>query len=166
MGTVLPRSEAMTNQMTADRLEAGIQEVVARWRSAVRSDERIRSDAALSQRELTDHVPQIIEEICELIRTDQEPSISTTDEARANVYMRIRQGYSGPELVWELSLLRMALLGYLGELQPEEEAGLDLNSYVDLARTINIYIDLELRYAMSVYTDLASGQVRVEDIKS
>src|SRR5262252_9051907 len=128
MGAVLPRREAMTNQAIADRLEAGIQEVVARWRSAVRSDQRIRSDSALSQRELTDHVPQIIEEICDLIRSDQEPSISTTDEARANVYIRIRQGYSGPELVWELSLLRTTLLGYLAELQPETQLGIDLDS--------------------------------------
>jgi len=155
----------MTPSVLADRLESGLQEVLARWRSAVRSDRRIQSDAGLSQKELTDHVPQIVQEICGLIRTGQEPSISTTDEARANVYIRVRQGYSGPELVWELSLLRMALLGYLAEFQRENELGLDLDSYVNLARTINIYVDLELRYAMSVYTDLASGQVKVEDMR-
>ena len=156
----------MTNQAIADRLEAGIQEVVARWRSAVRSDQRIRSDSALSQRELTDHVPQIIEEICDLIRSDQEPSISTTDEARANVYIRIRQGYSGPELVWELSLLRMALLRYLAELQSEAQLDIDLDRYVRLARILNLYIDLELRYAISVYTDIASGEASVEDFQA
>jgi len=156
----------MTNQVIADRLEAGIQEVVARWRSAVRSDQRIRSDSALSQRELTDHVPQIIEEICDLIRSDQEPSISTTDEARANVYIRIRQGYSGPELVWELSLLRMALLGYLAELQSEAQLDINLNRYVRLSGIVNHYIDLELRYAISVYTDIASGEASVEDFRA
>ena len=156
----------MTNQAIADRLEAGIQEVVARWRSAVRSDQRIRSDSALSQRELTDHVPQIIEEICDLIRSDQEPSISTTDEARANVYIRIRQGYSGPELVWELSLLRMALLGYLAELQSEAQLDINLNRYVRLSGIVNHYIDLELRYAISVYTDIASGEASVEDFRA
>jgi len=155
----------MSHAVLADRLEAGIQEVLARWRSAVRSDRRIQSDAGLSQQQLNDHVPQIVQEICELMRTNQEPSISTTDEARANVYIRVRQGYSGPELVWELSLLRMALLGYLADLQREDGRGMDLDSYVGLARIINIYIDLELRYAMSVYSDLASGQVKVEDIK-
>src|SRR5262245_22006440 len=148
----------MTDAVIADRLEAGIQEVLARWRSTVRNDRRIQSDAGLSQQELTDHVPQIVQEICDLIRTNQEPSISTTDEARANVYIRVRQGYGGPELVWEVSLLRMALLGYVADLGLNDETGLDLDSYVGLARTINIYIDLELRYAMSVYTDLASGQ--------
>jgi|SRR5215467_14680477 len=156
----------MTDAVIADRLEAGIQEVLARWRSTVRNDRRIQSDAGLSQQELTDHVPQIVQEICDLIRTNQEPSISTTDEARANVYIRVRQGYSGPELVWELSLLRMGLLNYLADVHPEEGPGLDLESYVRMARTINLYIDLEVRYAMSVYTDLASGHVRVEDIKS
>jgi len=156
----------MTNEVIADRLEAGIQEVVARWLSAVRSDQRIRSDSALSQRELTDHVPQIVEEICELIRSDQEPSISTTDEARANVYIRVRQGYSGPELVWELSFLRMALLGYLAELQSEAQLDIDLGRYVRLSRIVNLYIDLELRYAISVYTDIASGEASVEDFQA
>jgi len=156
----------MSHAVLADRLEAGIQEVLARWRSAVRSDRRIQSDAGLSQQQLNDHVPQIVQEICELMRTNQEPSISTTDEARANVYIRVRQGYSGPELVWELSLLRMALLGYLADLQREDGPGTDLDSYVDLARIINIYIDLELRYAMSVYSDIASGQIKFEDIKT
>ena len=156
----------MTNEAIADRLEAGIQVVLARWRSAVRSDQRIRSDSALSQRELTDHVPQIVEEICELIRSDQEPSISTTDEARANVYIRVRQGYSGPELVWELSLLRMALLRYLSELQSETQLDTDLEGYVRLSRIVNLYIDLELRYAISVYTDIASGEVSVEDFQA
>jgi hypothetical protein len=153
----------MTNDLLADRLEAGTGEVLSRWRGAVRSDQRIRSDSALSQRELTDHVPQIVEEICELMRFDQEPSISTTDEARANVYIRVRQGYSGPELVWELSLLRMTLLGHLAELQPETQLGIDLHSYARLSRIVNLYIDLELRYAISVYTDIASGEVSVED---
>jgi hypothetical protein len=156
----------MTNQVIADRLEAGIQEVVARWRGAVRSDQRIRSDSALSQRELTDHVPQIVEEICDLIRSDQEPSISTTDEARANVYIRVRQGYSGPELVWELSLLRMALLRYLAELQSDAQLDIDLGLYVRLSRIVNLYIDLELRYAISVYTDIASGAASVEDFQA
>jgi len=156
----------MTNQVIADRLEAGIQEVVERWRSAVRSDQRIRSDSALSQRELTDHVPQIVEEICELIRSDQDPSISTTDEARANVYIRVRQGYRGPELVWELSLLRMALLGYLAELQSEAQLDINLNRYVRLSGIVNHYIDLELRYAISVYTDIASGEASVEDFRA
>lgn len=156
----------MTNELIADRLEAEIQEVVARWRSAVRSDQRIRSDSALSQRELTDHVPQIVEEICDLIRSDQDPSISTTDEARANVYIRVRQGYSGPDLVWELSLLRMALLRYLAELQLETQLGIDLDRYVRLSSIVNLYLDLELRYAISVYTDIASGEASVEDFRA
>ena len=59
----------------------------------------------------------------------------------------------------------MALLGHLAGLDPEDEPGIDLGAYVHLSRIVNLYIDLELRYAMSVYTDLASGQVTVEDIQ-
>jgi len=153
----------MTEYAIVDRVEADIEELMRRWRSDVRGDHRIVSDDSLSQKELTDHIPQVIQQMCELMRLGQAPQISTTDEARANVYVRVRQGYSGPDLVWELSLLRMVLLDYLAGLQSVTELGMNLTSYAHLTRIINLYIDLELRYAISVYVDLAAGQVTPRD---
>jgi hypothetical protein len=48
-----------------------------------------------------------LEEVCELIRKGETPGVRNSLEARANVYVRFHQGYTGRDLVSELSLLRM-----------------------------------------------------------
>jgi hypothetical protein len=147
------------NVLIANRIEGDAEQLLMkRWLTAVRHDERIRSDAALSLKELTDHVPQIIEEICELIRLGEEPSVSTINEARASVYMRINQGYTGPDLVAELSLLRKILLSHVAEVGSEEQFKMDLRMYANIGGLINSYLDLELRYAIAVFSDLASDK--------
>jgi hypothetical protein len=151
------------NVLIANRIEGDAEHLLMdRWLTAVRDDERIRSDAALSLQELTDHVPQIIEEICELIRLGEEPSVSNINEARASVYMRIHQGYSGPDLVEELSLLRKILLSHVAEVGSEEQFNLDLRMYANIGALINSYLDLELRYAIAVFSDLARGKRSVQ----
>src|SRR5215813_5644947 len=100
----------MSYSALAQLIRNNLERILEDWRSVVRDDPRINSDAALSKKELTDHIPQIIDQICELISVDEEPSTATTDEARAAVYMRVHQGYSGRDLIWELTLLRMILL--------------------------------------------------------
>lgn len=67
----------MANEKLSTFLEANIEHLTEMWIQAVRSDARIDSDAALSRLELRDHVPAIIEEICELLRADETPSPPT-----------------------------------------------------------------------------------------
>lgn len=81
--------------IVANHIQSDISELMKLWRGAVREDNRIRSDEGLSREELTDHVPQIIEEICELLRSGKEPTAATIDEARANLYVRVHQRYTG-----------------------------------------------------------------------
>jgi len=156
----------MSYSEAADLIRSNVNKVVADWRSVVRDDSRIKSDADLSTKELTDHVPQIIEQICELISLDEEPSIATTNEARAAVYMRVHQGYSGPDLIWELSLLRMTLLRQIIRFGIDKLIVLDLEQYFRVSQIVNLYIDLEMRYAISVYSDLAAGRTKLDDPKS
>jgi|HubBroStandDraft_6_1064221.scaffolds.fasta_scaffold55506_2 hypothetical protein len=152
------------NVLLANRIEGDIERpLMQRWRTAVRNDERIRSDADLSLKELTDHVPQIIEELCELIRLGKEASVSNINEARASVYMRIHQGYTGPELVVELSLLRRILLNHLADLGSDEQFEMDLRMYAHIGGIINSYLDLELRYAIAVFSDLAGGNITLNE---
>jgi hypothetical protein len=150
----------------ADLIRSNIGSIVAGWRSVVRDDGGIHSDENLSTKELTDHVPQILEQICELISLDEEPSIATTNEARASVYMRVHQGYSGRDLIGELSLLRMILLHEIATYGLEKLTVLGLEQYVRVSQIINLYIDLEMRYAISVYSDLAAGRTKLDEPQS
>src|SRR5215470_2962263 len=100
----------------ADWIQDAIEDLTASWVDAVRADPRIQSDADLSEDGLRDHIPAVIEEICELLRRDERPNLINTREARVHAYVRFRQGYRARELVRELSLLRLTLLDHLSKV--------------------------------------------------
>jgi hypothetical protein len=125
------------SQLIKDRL----QELTVIWMDLVRVDQRITSDAELSRIELMDHVPAIIDEICELIERDEQPHQKNTHEARASVYTRVHQGYRGQDLIREVTLLRQVLLEHLVTAAGEPEIELTLEEYARTAKTINLYLD-------------------------
>ena len=135
----------------ANQIESHIAHLIEVWIGAVREDPRIQSDENLTKPELIDHVPAILEEICELIRKREIPGVRNSLEARANVYVRFHQGYSGRDLVRELSLLRIILLDYLMDLSPGGPIGLRSDERHEAGKIINLYLDEEMRYAISVF---------------
>jgi len=135
----------------ADLIQIRSEEIVNSWMSAVRNDPRIHSDSALSSSGLRDHIPAIVEEICQFLRGSEMPSAGNTQEGRVHTYVRYRQGYRGRDLVCELSLLRLILLNNIAEHLMDE--GCELKHFVKASQTINVYIDEELRYAISLYTE-------------
>src|SRR5262245_56298235 len=141
----------MSQETVADEIEKQIDHLIENWTRTVRDDPRIESDAELSHPELVDHVPAIIQEICSLIRKDETPGVRNNTEARANVYTRFHQGYKGRDLVRELSLLRIALLDFLMELSADHSRGITAEERHSAATILNLYLDEEMRYAISVY---------------
>lgn len=136
----------------ASLIQTDNSEIVNQWIDAVRSDPRIHSDEDLNDHGLRNHVPFMIEEICNLLSTGQTPQASNTREGRVHVYTRYRQGYRARDLVCEISLLRIILLDGMA-VRMLEQSNSSLKTYVEAARIINRYIDEELRYAISVYTE-------------
>jgi len=141
----------MSQAAIANQIESHIAHLIEDWTAAVREDPRIQSDENLTKPELIDHVPAILEEICELIRKRETPGVRNSLEARANVYVRLHQGYTGRDLVRELSLLRITLLDYLMELSPDDTIGLKSEERHEAGKIINLYLDEEMRYAISVF---------------
>jgi hypothetical protein len=148
-----PRLKRMPHAGLADWIEKHIEQLTARWIDAVRRDPRIHSDGDLSEDGLRDHIPAVIEEICDLLRTGELPAIGNTREARVHAYVRFRQGYRARELVRELSLLRLSLLDHLSKSVSESSVSVSMESFVAGARFINMYIDEEMSYAVSVYVE-------------
>ena len=140
----------------ANRIQSHITHLTEDRIATVREDPRIQSDENLTKPELIDHVPAILEEICELIRKREIPGVRNSLEARANVYVRFHQGYTGRDLVRELSLLRITLLDYLMELSPGGTTGLTSKERHEAGKIINLYLDEEMRYAISVFCNPSS----------
>jgi hypothetical protein len=143
----------MTIPILADLLQGRSRELVNAWIEAVRADQRIHSDEDLTDQGLRNHVPFLIEEICQLLRAGETPQAANTREGRVHVYTRYCQGYRARDLVCELSLLRLQLLDELAEAMLANAGLGGLRVYVEATRYINRYIDEELRYAISVYTE-------------
>jgi transposase len=141
----------------ADLIQLHKEDIVNAWSDAVRADPRIHSEGVLSEYALRDHVPAIIDEICELLREGATPRASNTREARVHSYMRYRQGYRGREFACELSQLRMAILDVVTESLTE--AGVGVKSFIRLSKTIHSYLDEEMRHAFSIYTE-AEGETQ------
>jgi hypothetical protein len=135
----------------ADIIQAHKEDIVNAWVDAVRADPRIHSEGELTEYALRNHVPAIIDEICDLMRDGQTPQASNTREARVHTYMRYKQGYRGRELACELSQLRMAILNVVTDSLTE--AGVGVKSFIQLSKIIHTYIDEEMRHAFSIYTE-------------
>ena len=148
----------MSQAEIANLLQDNINEIVQVWTAAVRKDERIISDGDLTEGGLIDHVPVMLAEICELLRQDREPAVNNTHEARVHAYTRYCQGYRARDLVREVSLLRLALIDYLNAGWPDHSHGFD--TYTATSRIINLYLDEELRYAISIYTEGTQREVK------
>lgn len=137
----------------AELIEQSADELVRVWVQAVRSDTSVTSDGDLSEGGLIDHVPVMIEEICEVLRSGAPPHVGNIREARVHAYTRFRQGYRARDLVRESSLLRLILLDHVCRRLSFRDGAALLGAYHEAARSINLYIDEELRYAVSIYTE-------------
>jgi hypothetical protein len=138
----------------ADLIDRSAQELLRLWVDAVRSDEGITSDEDLSEGGLVDHVPFMLEEIAEVLRDGRRPTAADVREGRVHAYTRFRQGYRARDLVRESSHLRLILLDHLSDgLRRKAVDRPPLGTYHEAVRSINLYLDEELRYAVSIYTE-------------
>jgi hypothetical protein len=143
----------MLNRQIADLIEAEIPDLVQLWADTVRDDTRIISDADLSEGGFKDHVDQVISELCEVLRLGEIPSVRNTMEARLSAYMRFRMGYRARDLACELSLLRITLFHFMNRKLLSLKVDIPIEKYMAACETINLYIDEEIRYAFSIFTE-------------
>jgi hypothetical protein len=137
----------------ASLIERSASDLVRLWVEAVRADAGITSDGDLTEGGLVDHVPAMIDEICELLRTGARPAAANTRESRVHAYTRFRQGYRARDLIRESSHLRLILHEHVNDKLRFETAEARRGAYHEAARAINLYIDEEMRYAVSIYTE-------------
>jgi hypothetical protein len=140
----------VSEAVIAELSERNIGQLIEDWTQAVRADPRIQSDSRLTTPELIDHVPAIVSEICGLMRQGEKPGATNTHEARANVYTRVQQRYTGGDLVRELSFLRIALIDFVVETASQEPLGITMSDRHDAIQLLNLYLDEEMRYAITV----------------
>jgi signal transduction histidine kinase len=96
-----------------EALHAAREEVRRRWVDAVRRGVDIPAARRLDDRELSDHLPQLFENLAAylLSQGDADSRQRAVQAARAHGGLRGEQGYGLEELLRELELVRRAVLG-------------------------------------------------------
>ncbi len=122
----------------ADLIQQSAGDLVRLWVNAVRGDSRITSDGDLSEGGLIDHIPAVIEEICEVLRTGDTPHVDNTRESRVHAYTRFRQGFRARDLIRESSHLRLILHDHISRGLRFQNSDARFGAYHEAARTINL----------------------------
>ena len=143
----------MKKNEIAAALERNIENIVDSWIESVHSHKGIVSSADLSEGGLRDHVPQVLEEIVALLRTDDAPNSSNTRDARVAAYTRYTQNYRISELIIEIGLLRHIIFNYLNDVIVNQLIISELSEYHYVTTTINSYLDEEMRYGSSIFCE-------------
>jgi len=148
----------MMQRRIADHIESRIDSIVETWINAVRADPNLKSDDDLSKGGLVDHVPQMITEICQILRDRQIAQPANLVEGRVHAFTRFRQGFRARDMVRETSLLRLTLLKRLTDDSSDVLADVEIGEILAANISINRYIDEELRYAMAIFTEAREGE--------
>ena len=93
--------------MLADHLDARADAVIDLWRRTIECHGDVPDSEKLSEVDLVDHIPQLLERLAERLRGRLTDS---TDEGRIHARLRWRQGYDASQLINELGHLRTVLL--------------------------------------------------------
>jgi hypothetical protein len=94
-----------------DYLLAHREEIIGEWLRAVEQNAGISSSDDLKYKELVDHLPQVFEDLAELLKSPQsrESRSDVSQAARVHGKHRWRQGYRLEEVIREASIVRRIL---------------------------------------------------------
>ncbi|MGA7779004.1 MAG: sensor histidine kinase [Paraburkholderia sp.] len=113
----MPDTQARPLRAFANHLRGNQVTLTERWMKAVFHDAELTEADRLTYEQLSDHVPNILEEICSALEDQDFDSVEPAIErnARKHGKLRWRQGYRIDELVRELDLFRQMLAGQIVE---------------------------------------------------
>jgi two-component system CheB/CheR fusion protein len=103
-----------------------------RWRGRVRAESDPASRrSALSDAQLDDHLPFLIEKLADALRVQATPEVE--QEGAAHGHERRRLGYTVPEILWEFRLFRQVLMDEVREYYVATAEGVSEHE-IDAAR--------------------------------
>lgn len=132
--------------------------VTLRWVRRVQSDPYLKSDDHLTLTQIIDHVPQMLDELCEIFESDTEPDFETIRASSQHGYIRATEGYSLTELLRELELLRDCVFDFIAEVEREQDFGRD--DSIRALRRVNQYFSEDIIFVVEHYLSRQKQQGR------
>jgi signal transduction histidine kinase len=87
-------------------------QIVRTWINAVRNDSEIKSARTISESELVDHLPRLLNNLVDYLQSsaDEDSAKRVRQEARKHGNQRWRQGYQLAELLREITIIRRLIV--------------------------------------------------------
>lgn len=141
----------MPSEMNAlcDEMRGSIDALTLEWVDRVKSDHYIRSDNPLTLSQIIDHVPQMLEELCDLLGQGGEPDFEAVRAASSHGYARSLAGYSLTELLRELELLRECVFDFVAEA--EAGRGVSRDETIRALSVVNKYFGEDTIFVVEHY---------------
>lgn len=125
-------------------MQASIDEITLDWVHRIKEDQYIHSDDSLTLPQIIDHIPQMLEEICDLLVHTGEPDFKTIRACSEHGYMRAAEGYSLTDLLRELELLRDCVFNFVAETEIKQDINRD--DTIRALRLINHYFGEDILF--------------------
>ncbi|MEA2172919.1 MAG: hypothetical protein QOD00_511 [Blastocatellia bacterium] len=107
------------------------------WVRRVQQDPYLRSRNRLTLAQIVDHVPQMLDELCELFSQEGEPDFQAIRAASEHGYIRAAEGYTLTQLLRELELLRDCIFNFVAETEIKQ--GVNRQDTIYALKLINKY---------------------------
>ncbi len=139
-------------------LRSSINDIVLRWVERVQADPYLQADDGLTHTQIVDHVPQMLEELCDILGRFQEPNFGEIRASSHHGYIRALEGYTLPELLRELELLRDCVFKFVAET----EAVQDMNraQMIRALRLVNEYFGEDIMFVVEHYLRRQKAQAK------
>lgn len=146
--------------MGLDRLAAHLthqrQDIMARWRALVRREpSQPASRLNLSDADLDDHLPSLIDKLADALRAEATPQVEP--EGKAHGQTRRALKYTVPQILWELTLFRRILMDIVGEFAVRDSS-LTRTTLEQARERILDVIDRSMTASAEQYTTDTEGE--------
>jgi hypothetical protein len=132
-----------------DTLNRNIETLTVRWVKRVRQDPYLKSDDHLTLTQIIDHIPQMLEELCEIFGAEEEPDFDEIRASSQHGYIRAAEGYSLTELLRELEILRDCIFDFVADT--EIELKMERKESLQALRRVNKYFSEDIIFVVEHY---------------
>lgn len=139
--------EASDSSALCEAFQASIDEITLEWVRRVKNDPHMRSDDRLTNSQIVDHVPQMLEELCTLFERERGvPDFDTIRASSQHGYMRSMEGYSLVDLLRELELLRDCVFDFVAETETKHHV--NRRETIRALQTVNHYFGEDIIFVV------------------
>ena len=135
------------SKLLCNTMRASIETITLRWVHHVHDDPYLQAkDSKLTLPQIIDHVPQMLEELCDLLDQEEEPDFKTIRASSEHGYVRSAEGYSLTQLLRELELLRDAVFNFVAEAEIKQ--GVNRPDTIRALRRVNKYFGEDIIFVV------------------